>query len=388
MYDLLSGQQLETPIRMVHIEVTDKCNSECPVCPRNFNGGQVHPNIKNIQLGLDYFKLLGEDFMKEIVQWQFCGTRVNPTANTEIVEICKYIRSVSPWVKIIIRSNGGIGGVERYKELSEIIGSRGFFVFSVDGWEDTNHIYRKNVRWDKVRANMDAYLSGPGIMHWDFIVFKHNHHQIPQAIEFAKKNNIHLELKEPFGFERNVGSDKAFVTDLPVYDRKTGDLLYVIEPETDNEIPNFIHGYQPGRMGTKYLGAKIEKINHAQNNKNQGKAFPALTDYSFLRNYEPSDFEYKCEAIERSELFIDCDGMFIPCCFIASAQFMGEPQILDMYSKVDKTKLFPTETWRPADILQTEFFTKIMPDAFDGKLDDAAGSCHTCVNMCGKMPDH
>ena len=375
----------ETPVKMVHIEVTDKCNSECAVCPRNYNGGAIHPNIKNIQLGLDYFKLLGDEFMENIIQWQFCGTRGDPMANTEIVEICEYIRSITPWAKIIIRTNGGIGGVERYKKLSEIIGSKGFLVFSVDGWEDTNHIYRKNVRWEKVRANMDAYLSGPGIMHWDFIVFKHNYHQIPLAKEFARKNNIHLELKEPFGFETGDGS----VQTLPVYDRKSGNLLYEIEPETENKIPDFIHGHQPGRMGTKYYKADVKRMEHSKNQLNaKGDVesswthkFPPIEHYSYLKGQK---FEYNCEALDKEEVFIDCDGMFIPCCFIASAQFMKEPQIMDMYSKVDKSKLFPTETWKPSDILKTEFFTKIMPDAFEGKLDDAAGSCQTCINMCSK----
>ena len=78
---------------------------------------------------------------------------------------------------IIIRTTGGSVGVERFARLSELIGPRGFMGFSVDGLKDTNHIYRKNVKWDKIQANMDTYLAGPGIMHWDFIVFKHNFHQ-------------------------------------------------------------------------------------------------------------------------------------------------------------------------------------------------------------------
>ena len=56
----------ESHPKMVHIEITDKCNSECAVCPRNIKGGTIHPNIKNIQLGVDYFKLLGADFLSQI----------------------------------------------------------------------------------------------------------------------------------------------------------------------------------------------------------------------------------------------------------------------------------------------------------------------------------
>ena len=163
--------------------------------------------------------------------------RGDPVANTEIVEILQYIRSINNKAEIQIRTNGGIGGVERFKQISEIIGGNGFLVFSVDGWEDTNHIYRKNVKWHKVKANMDAYLSGPGIMHWDYIVFKHNYHQISLAKEFARKNNIHLELKEPFGFEDEYKTREVYT--LPVYSKQTHELLYEIEPETENEIPKW-----------------------------------------------------------------------------------------------------------------------------------------------------
>ena len=40
---------------------------------------------------------------------------------------------------------------------------------------------------------MDTYLAGPGIMHWDFIVFKHNFHQLDEVKTFCKENNVHLD---------------------------------------------------------------------------------------------------------------------------------------------------------------------------------------------------
>ena len=381
---------------MVHIEVTDKCNSECAVCPRNIHGGAIHENIKNIQLGVEYFKLLGEEFICQIKQWQFCGTRGDPMANTEIVEIVEYLRDVNRRNNvgdafIIIRTNGGIGGVERFARLSELIGPMGFMCFSVDGLKDTNHIYRKNVKWDKIQANMDTYLAGPGIMHWDFIVFKHNFHQLDEVKTFCKENNVHLEIKEPFGFEGGFGvtegSRERAVYTMPVYDRRTGELLYEIEPETENEIPDFLHGHQPGRMGTKYHGAKVirREFPKKQQITSYRNEFAPMNYLAWYKNYV-GQFDYNCEAIDKNELFIDCDGQFLPCCFLASAQFMEEPQITDMLSKVDTSKHYPTETWTPKDILNSEFFVKTIPDGFEGKLDDEIGSCSTCVKMCGKEP--
>ena len=380
---------------MVDIEVTDKCNSECAVCPRNIHGGAIHENIKNIQLGVDYFKLLGDDFMTKIRQWNFCGTRGDAMANTELVEIIEYIRSKTPEAYITLRTNGGMGKPEQFKRLSELIGHNGYLCFSVDGWEETNEIYRKNVKWHKVRANMDAYMSGPGIMHWDFIVFKHNYHQIDFATKFAEENNIHLELKEPFGFEGGApGNDNEFVEGtwelkrtvytMPVYNRRTGEFMYEIEPETEHRIPTDMLGIQPHGMGDRYYGAEIIKRDFPakQNIKSYRNEWPDLEEYKHIRN---NTVEYNCEAIDKNELFIDCDGQFLPCCFLASAEFMEEPQMMNMLSTVDTTLHYPTETWRPEDILNSKFFKKTIPDGFAGKLDDVIGSCHTCVNMCGKQ---
>ena len=384
----------ENKVRQVHIEVTDKCNSECPVCPRNMSGGLIHPNIKNIQLGLDYFKLLGEDFIKDIEQWQFCGTRGDPMANTEIVEILKYIRSINYKARLCITTNGGIGGVKRFKEISNIVGGRGYVTFSVDGWEDTNHIYRKNVRWDKVRANMDAYLSGSGIMKWEYLVFKHNSHQIWDAIKFAKEHNIWLVLKEPFGFEGAFdfeGDGLKHIMSLLVYSSKDGAFLYHIWPETNMKIPKYYRESQQAGMGEKYFGAKRHKRQHPKALTETDKFPPfevgvrQLKQWEWLRRYDPKDFEIDCVVKQRDEVFIDVDGMFVPCCFIASNKFMDEPQVRGMFRGHEKD-LVPTETWKPADILQSHFFQKTMPDAMNGNLKDDVGTCHTCINFCGKMP--
>ena len=50
-------------INNIHVEVTDRCNAECPVCPRSLGGGHEMPYVKNQELGLDYFKLIDKVFL-------------------------------------------------------------------------------------------------------------------------------------------------------------------------------------------------------------------------------------------------------------------------------------------------------------------------------------
>ena len=44
-------------INAVHVEATDRCNAQCPVCIRSFQGGPEREQyVTNSELGLKHFK--------------------------------------------------------------------------------------------------------------------------------------------------------------------------------------------------------------------------------------------------------------------------------------------------------------------------------------------
>ena len=68
---------------------------------------------------------------------------------------------------------------------------------------DTNHLYRQNVRWEKVERAMDAFIDSGGRARWDYLIFEHNEHQVEEA----------RRLSEQKGFERFQTKKSArFVT--------------------------------------------------------------------------------------------------------------------------------------------------------------------------------
>ena len=86
--------------------------------------------------------------------------------------------------KLEMHSNGG----GRSTDFWSALGSLGVeVVFGLDGIEDTNHLYRRNVKWDKVMENVKAFISAGGKASWKFLIFKHNEHQIEEAKELSKK---------------------------------------------------------------------------------------------------------------------------------------------------------------------------------------------------------
>jgi len=384
-------------IKKVHVELSDKCNAECPICPRSHYGGIVHPNIKNIQLSVDYFKLLGPDFIRNVNFWLFCGTRGDPMANTEIVSILEYITSINVTAHFNINTNGSLGSPKQFRRMSEVLGNNrgghGKIVFSVDGWEDTNHIYRKNVKWEKVMRNMLAYCEGPGKAQWDFLVFEHNKKDIPTVKKFCDEHGIILELKEPAGFDWD-NTDK--LNTIPVHSKKDGSYLYEIFPDTKSASYDKIkhvavearttndvkHNQQANRFHNREV--IIISDDYKEHPKTARVGYDNMyEDYKWLK--DTGDRDISCQAIDTSELFIDCDGTFLPCCYIGGSAFAGDNQLTDMIG--DQDLLRPTATWTPKDILNTEYFQKTLPSGMKGELDDSIGHCVKCVQVCGKWPE-
>ena len=86
-----------------------------------------------------------------------------------------------------MNTNGGAQNTQWWIKLAQIYGKNGHVTFSFDGLEDTNHLYRQNVNWQKCMENSYAFISAGGRARWEYIIFEHNQHQIEQARLLAKK---------------------------------------------------------------------------------------------------------------------------------------------------------------------------------------------------------
>jgi sulfatase maturation enzyme AslB (radical SAM superfamily) len=173
-------------IQVLHLEPTDACNAACPQCLREtditFDKNDLHhltvEQIKSI-VDVDTIKNLNKMFM--------CGTYGDPAAGKHTLEIYRYFRSINPTITLGMNTNGGLRNTSWWQELADLLNQpRDYVVFSIDGLEDTNHIYRVNVKWTKVLENTQAFIRAGGIAHWEMLVFEHNQHQIDLAQQTAK----------------------------------------------------------------------------------------------------------------------------------------------------------------------------------------------------------
>lgn len=198
-------------IKKLQVELGNFCQARCPQCTRELiiKNLQDH-NISNQdttpyiwKLNSDYVTLeqfkgwLDKDEWDDLKLIDICGNYDEPCANPQFLEIVEWILTsdvFSKSVQINIATNGGIRNKTFWKKLGELsksyrlpdTGPRVMVVFGIDGLEDTNHLYRRNVKWEKLQENFRTYIASGGHAHWQFIYFKHNEHQD----ELAKQRSI------------------------------------------------------------------------------------------------------------------------------------------------------------------------------------------------------
>lgn len=173
----------DSSVKIVHMEPTTNCNAACPQCMR------TRVPFEPAELSIDDVKkILPINVVQQLEKIYMCGVYGDPASAKQTLEMYEYFKSINPNIVIGMNSNGGIRNTAWWQRLASIMTKdNDYVVFSIDGLEDTNHIYRKNVRWSKLIENANAFIAAGGNAHWDMLIFEHNKHQIDDSIKFAKK---------------------------------------------------------------------------------------------------------------------------------------------------------------------------------------------------------
>lgn len=289
----------------MHIELTNVCNAACPICPRYTASsrlerpGLVHTSISYEQ----YTQWFTPEFLaNQCGRIMLCGNQGDPVAAPDIVRIVEYTLEHLPKdVSFVIHSNGGLRNEKTWNRLGELIqGSEHWFMyFSIDGLSDTNHLYRRNVNWNKLMQNASAFIESGGRAYWDLLVFKHNEHQVEDIKKLASDMGfLGTRVKLPDGFYWN-----GEIHTRGLYDRE-GQLEYTI---TASDIPE----YQNAPANTPR-----SSVQPAQQVRLTGLTF-SRADEEYNR-YQ--DHNIQCKSLSSdytgAELFVAQDGLVLPCCFI------------------------------------------------------------------------
>ena len=262
-------------VKSLQLEVTNLCNAACPQCPRNFFGGKTLTTLPLKNWTLQEFKsaipLLEFSSLEQIY---FCGTYGDPFSNHYITQMVRYIKDILPNVQVGIHTNGGIGKNKTYAEIARYVD---FIAFGIDGLEDTNHIYRRNVKWDKIMENATMFIKNGGTAYWDFIVFDHNQDQVQKAENYSKQMGFKKFSAKRTG--RFLNRKHQYESKLTVYNKKNL-IDYIIYPPSDK----------------KYRNSNYDKLDN----------IGSISEYAKTACIS-------CNALNIKEIYIGADGFVFPC---------------------------------------------------------------------------
>jgi MoaA/NifB/PqqE/SkfB family radical SAM enzyme len=203
-------------IKYFEIELSNYCNAKCPACIREFSSPE---SLDTSNISLDQIKnLISQIPNPKNIKFYFGGASGDPMMNPEIVEIINYsadhVKSVS------LDTNGSLRSTKIWKQLGEISERTGVCIrFSIDGLEDTNHIYRVDTNWKLIMRNMKTYIDAGGYSDWKFLIFKHNEHQVEEAKKLAKKLGVNTFVSEPSS--REIKNKPIELINLPLVKQRS-----------------------------------------------------------------------------------------------------------------------------------------------------------------------
>jgi sulfatase maturation enzyme AslB (radical SAM superfamily) len=317
----------------IHFELSSHCNSKCPQCPRYNNMGRVQKDLDLTHLDIEVIKNLPIAQMKNLKEVNFCGNFGDPLMHPRLNEIIETF----PNQKIRISTNASLRSEQWWNDLAKH--NNVAVIFCIDGIGKEHERYRRNTSYDKIMRNAKAFIDAGGEAHWQFIVFKHNEHQIDEA----------KTLSNGMGFKqiRFMYSDRFDTNDRwPVYEN--GVWLYDLEkPEKQVTLRQSLES----RPGEKFWK-------------------------SLLKNKA----DISCVWSEKRKLYIHSDGGVYPCCMIAGVQSGRKIEKL-LYKKLvkDYTKInLHYETLR--NILSSDVFVSAFPSSFAGDPFQHP----VCIEYCNK----
>ena len=199
-------------IKVLHLEPTDVCQAACPLCPRETNT----EFDKLQQHHLSMHTILGAFSTSRIQQLDkmfMCGNYGDPAAGKYTLDIYQTFRKINHNIVLGMNTNGGLQNSTWWNKLGRIFNQPfDYTVFSIDGLEDTNSVYRQNVSWQKLMSNARSYIEAGGSAHWDMLVYRHNQHQVDECEQLAKdmgftwfrakvsKRGFTNQLEQPIGW--------------------------------------------------------------------------------------------------------------------------------------------------------------------------------------------
>ena len=344
-------------VRVVHLEITEKCQASCPMCDRNMQGGKLNPNLGLNELSLeDIQNIMPPEFVKQLDRIYMCGNFGDPIVADDTLEVFQYFREQKTELTLGMNTNAGAKKPQWWAELAKVLGNWSYVKFSFDGLSDTNHLYRQGVNWNIAIENAQAFIDAGGKAHWDYLIFEHNEHQVEAA----------RELSERMGF-------KKFIP------KKTGRFFSTTQ----------LSGKET-HQAVNRKGEKQQLLQKPKEVKYQNKALDKIEElkekHGSLENYF-DNVEISCKVAAEKNMYLSAEGLVLPCCWVAGNMYKwwqkpGQNQVWELIQQSGGKDAFDAKTNGLRSVLENEYFSHRLVDSW-GKPNQHMGKPIVCSQKCG-----
>lgn len=349
-------------VRIVHLELTHRCNAACPMCSRNVHGGALNPDMPLSELSLDDIKtILLPDFIGRLKRIYACGNYGDPIVARDCIDVFRYLRENGPNLNLCLHTNGSARRPDWWRELASIMKQGPHYLrFGIDGLEDTNHLYRRGADWKTVVRSAEAFIEAGGRAEWDFLVFKHNEHQVESARKLAQ----------------DMGFKEFFV-------RKTGRFLSSGELETSDRFD--VRDKQGRFEYWLEQPTNPEYLNPAFGNLEQVRQ-----RYGEYQTYlDQVDINCKVAGAKR-KIYLSAQGYVLPCCWLGAifseSSTPERQQFAELINHHGGSAVLDARCEGLEAVIEGPLFQQAIPQSWD-RESIADGKLAICARTCGKEYD-
>ncbi len=320
------------PIERLQIDFTTSCNARCLFCSRQdfFGKDNTHlPKSRTLSLSI-LQKALNDPLLANVKEIFFCGNYGDALASPKIEDHLNWLAESRPNVRWNIHTNGSLGTLEFWERMGKLSAlKKGLVKFSIDGLADTNHLYRREVEFDRVLRNLRQFINSGGRAVWKFIEFAHNKHQIESA--------------------------KALALDLGCYRFELR------------------KNYSPNEESYLFEQPKSPPTNES------------LADKFSQQKILTADRKISCRALNDNSLYLDFDGLIWPCCWMHDWKYSPTQTKREWHRR----HFFPLETenfnsldhFTLTEILQHSWFKNTLPGSWGGMNESLHPTCNSTCSV-------
>ena len=218
----------------LHIETTTRCVLACPACPRTIWHNKLKQPISKTDLDVDLLeKFLDCKGGKQITEFLLCGDYGDSIYYPDLLKLIQRFRNQ---VSFNIITNGSRQTEKFWHNLSSMLTKDDTVTFSIDGLEDTNHLYRINSDWHSIMQGIDIVAQSAAQIHWKSIVFNFNYNKLDKIKTFAESKGatFHAEKTHRYGNDSLVPPE-SYIETNHLYQEEFNDQPFEIEPRCEKD---------------------------------------------------------------------------------------------------------------------------------------------------------